>query len=236
MRLIGNKWDEILATEYDKKYFADLWEKVNAEYSTKTVYPPKDKIFTALKTVDYDQVKVVILGQDPYHEKGQANGMAFAVNTGVQLPPSLVNIYKEMESDLGFKPTGSTLVGWAEQGVLLLNTTLTVREASPQSHSSFGWQTFTDAIIKACSQRTKPMVFVLWGANAISKKPLISNKHLIIQSPHPSPLSAYRGFFGSKPFSKANEFLRANGQTVIDWARIDACAPYYNVSGSITRV
>ena len=236
MKVIGNKWDEILASEYEKEYFSTLLEKVNEEYARNTVFPPKDKIYSAMQKVDYDNVKVVILGQDPYHEKGQANGMAFAVGDGIQLPPSLVNIYKELESDIGQKPTGSTLIGWAEQGVLLLNTTLTVREGQAQSHSTYGWQTFTDAIIKACSKREKPMAFILWGANAISKKQFIDKRHFVHTSPHPSPLSAYRGFFGSKPFSKVNEFLKNTNQTPIDWLRIEGNASYYNSIGSIKRV
>lgn len=236
MKVIGNKWDEVLASEYEKDYFVSLQKKVEEEYGKSTVFPPKDKIYTAMQRVDYDEVKVVILGQDPYHEKGQANGMAFAVSEGVQLPPSLVNIYKELESDIGIKPTGSTLEGWASQGVLLLNTTLTVREGQAQSHSTYGWQTFTDAIIKACSKREKPMVFILWGANAISKKQLIDSRHFVHTSPHPSPLSSYRGFFGSKPFSKANDFLKSTGQDVIDWAQIDLSAGYYRSKGTIKRV
>ncbi|MBO5224111.1 MAG: uracil-DNA glycosylase [Clostridia bacterium] len=227
MNIIGNRWDEVLKDEYGKPYFSTLLKKVEEEYKTKVVFPPKDQVYSALKAVDYDNVKVVILGQDPYHEKGQANGMAFAVNNNIPMPPSLRNIYAEMESDLGFKPHGTTLVGWAKQGVLLLNTTLTVREGSAQSHSSYGWQEFTDAIIQQCSKRTKPMVFILWGSNAISKMKYISKPHLVLKSAHPSPLSAYRGFFGSKPFSKANEFLKNNGQTPIDWSQIDSFTPPY---------
>ncbi len=240
MNIIGNRWDEVLSHEYDKPYFSMLLKKVEEEYKTKVVFPPKEQVYSALKAVDYDKVKVVILGQDPYHEKGQANGMAFAVNEKIPMPPSLRNIYAELESDLGFKPEGTTLVGWAKQGVLLLNTTLTVREGSAQSHSSYGWQTFTDEIIKVCNKREKPMVFILWGSNAISKKQYISSRHLVLQSAHPSPLSAYRGFFGSKPFSKANEFLKNNGQTPIDWSKIndfnDLDAPYYQAKGKIMRV
>lgn len=248
MNIIGNRWDEVLASEYVKPYFSVLLKKVEEEYNTKTVFPPKEQVYSALKAVDYDKVKVVILGQDPYHEKGQANGMAFAVNNNIPMPPSLRNIYVELENDLGFKPQGTTLVGWAKQGVLLLNTTLTVREGSAQSHSAYGWQTFTDAIIKECNKREKPMVFILWGSNAISKKQFISARHLVLQSAHPSPLSAYRGFFGSKPFSKANEFLQKHGQTPIDWSKIndytenklsdncDDVAPYYNATGKILRV
>ena len=170
MNYTGNGWDEILSGEFNAPYFKALMEKVNAEYATKTVYPPKDEIFAAMKTVDYDKVKVVIIGQDPYHGAGQANGMAFSVNKGVPLPPSLQNIFKEIKDEYGASPDGGTLVGWAKQGVLLLNTVLTVREASPQSHSAYGWQQFTDSVIEACSKRDKPMVFLLWGSNAIAKK------------------------------------------------------------------
>ncbi len=249
MNIIGNGWDDVLASEYSKPYFSTLLKKVEEEYKTRTVFPPKEQVYSALQSVDYDKVKVVILGQDPYHEKGQANGMAFAVNDNIPMPPSLKNIYQELENDLGFKPQGTTLVGWAKQGVLLLNTTLTVRESSAQSHSTFGWQVFTDAIIKECNKRAKPMVFILWGANAISKKQFISSHHLVLQSAHPSPLSAYRGFFGSKPFSKANEFLKKNGQTPIDWSKINDFkeekpkyipspndASYYMAKGKIMRV
>ncbi len=240
MNIIGNRWDDVLRAEYAKPYFSVLLKKVEEEYKTKTVFPPKEQVYSALRAVDYEKVKVVILGQDPYHEKGQANGMAFAVNDKIPMPPSLKNICAELENDLGFKPEGTTLVGWAKQGVLLLNTTLTVREGAAQSHSSFGWQTFTDAIIKECNKREKPMVFILWGSNAISKKQFISSHHLVLQSAHPSPLSAYRGFFGSKPFSKANEFLKRHGQTPIDWSKINDFnaedAPYYQAKGKIIRV
>ena len=249
MNIIGNRWDDVLKNEYSKPYFSSLLKKVEEEYSTRTVFPPKEQVYSALQAVDYDKVKVVILGQDPYHEKGQANGMAFAVNDNIAMPPSLRNIYSELESDMGFKPKGTTLVGWAKQGVLLLNTTLTVREGSAQSHSSYGWQTFTDEIIRQCNKREKPMVFILWGSNAISKKQFISSHHLVLSSAHPSPLSAYRGFFGSKPFSKANAFLESKGQKPIDWSQITdykepieeradgfSEAPYYKAKGKIIRV
>ncbi len=240
MNIIGNRWDEVLSSEYSKPYFSSLLKKVEEEYNTRTIFPPKEQIYSALKAVDYDKVKVVILGQDPYHEQGQANGMAFAVNDNIKMPPSLQNIYKELESDLKFKPEGTTLVGWAKQGVLLLNTTLTVREGSAQSHSMYGWQTFTDEIIRKCNEREKPMVFILWGSNAISKKQYISPRHLVLESAHPSPLSAYRGFFGSKPFSKANAFLEQNGIKPIDWSKIkdynENEAPYYSAKGKIFRV
>ncbi len=236
MNYTGNGWDEILSGEFNAPYFKALMEKVNAEYATKTVYPPKDEIFAAMKTVDYDKVKVVIIGQDPYHGAGQANGMAFSVNKGVPLPPSLQNIFKEIKDEYGASPDGGTLVGWAKQGVLLLNTVLTVREASPQSHSAYGWQQFTDAVIEACNKRDKPMVFLLWGSNAIAKKKFISAPHLILESAHPSPLSAYRGFFGCGHFRKANEFLVANGQQPIDWLKADDADDRYYGSGTITRI
>ncbi len=236
MNYTGNGWDEILSGEFNAPYFKALMEKVNAEYATKTVYPPKDEIFAAMKTVDYDKVKVVIIGQDPYHGAGQANGMAFSVNKGVPLPPSLQNIFKEIKDEYGASPDGGTLVGWAKQGVLLLNTVLTVREASPQSHSAYGWQQFTDSVIEACSKRDKPMVFLLWGSNAIAKKKFISAPHLILESAHPSPLSAYRGFFGCGHFRKANEFLVANGQQPIDWLKADDADDRYYGSGTITRI
>ena len=238
MELIGNKWDEILSEEYSRPYFEALMEKVKREYATHTVFPPYERMFSALKAVDYDDTKAVILGQDPYHGDGQANGMAFAVNDGIELPPSLKNIYEEAESDLGVKmPESGTLMGWAKQGVLLLNTVLTVRRGVPQSHSELGWKTFTDAVIVALSRREKPLAFVLWGANAISKKSLIDPRHFVLSSPHPSPLSAYRGFFGSKPFSAVNNFLKGIGSGVIDWSDVEGKRKphYYTFTGSISR-
>ena len=238
--IIGNEWDEILKDEYEKPYFSALMKAVDEEYATRVVYPPKTQVYSAMAKVPYDKVRVVILGQDPYHGPGQANGMAFAVGKGIDLPPSLVNIYKEIQSDLGVNPKGSTLTGWAQQGVLLLNTVLTVRASTPQSHSNFGWQQFTDAIIESLASRKEPMVFMLWGANALKKKSLIGKQHLVLESVHPSPLSAYRGFFGCKHFSKANEFLKANGYLPIDWAYVDEVevSPngYYSGTGSIKRV
>ena len=236
MNYTGNGWDEILSGEFNAPYFKALMEKVNAEYATGTVYPPKDEIFAAMKTVDYDKVKAVIIGQDPYHGAGQANGMAFSVNKGVPLPPSLQNIFKEIQNEYGASPDGGTLIGWAKQGVLLLNTVLTVREASPQSHSAYGWQQFTDAVIEACNKRSKPMVFLLWGSNAIAKKKFISAPHLVLESAHPSPLSAYRGFFGCGHFRKANQVLVANGQHPIDWLKADDDDDSYYGSGTITRI
>ena len=238
MQYIGNGWDDLLMREFSAPYFLELMQKVDQEYSGYNVYPPKKDVFSAMQAVDYKDVKVVIIGQDPYHGAGQANGMAFAVNTGVTLPPSLVNIFKEIESEFGVFPCGSTLKGWAKQGVLLLNTVLTVRESQPQSHSSFGWQQFTDSVIECCNERETPMVFILWGANAIAKKRLISSRHLILESVHPSPLSAYRGFFGCNHFKKANEFLLANGMGEIDWLKVDCDdddGSYYG-PGKIIRV
>lgn len=239
MELIGNKWDEVLKEQYAAPYFEKLMEKVKSEYEKFTVFPPCELMFAALKTVDYDDVKVVILGQDPYHGDGQANGLAFAVGDGVELPPSLKNIYEEIESDLNIKmPKTGTLLGWAKQGVLLLNTVLTVRRGVPQSHAELGWKIFTDAVIEALNKREKPAAFVLWGANAISKRSLIDSRHFVVSSPHPSPLSAYRGFFGSKPFSKVNEFLVSVGERPVDWSDVvgRVRAGYYNYTkGSITR-
>lgn len=237
MNRIGNSWDEILKKEFEASYFAELCEKVDDEYKKHTVFPPYDRIFRALEMIDYNDVKVVVLGQDPYHGDGQANGIAFAVNKGIPLPPSLVNIYKEIESDIGVKmPQSGTLLGWEEQGVLLLNATLTVRKATPQSHSQFGWQRFTDAVTKAVAEREKPAVFILWGAGAGAKKSLIPARHLVLTSPHPSPLSASRGFFGCKHFSQANRFLTEHGMRPIDWGNVDGgLAPYYN-GGHIYRV
>lgn len=235
---IGNSWDEVLKEEYNKPYFVKLYETVKEEYNKVKVFPPYDLIFRALNMIEYQDVKVVILGQDPYHGDGQANGVAFAVNAGVEIPPSLVNIYKEIESDIGVvMPQSGTLLGWEQQGVLLLNTSLTVRKAQPQSHAGFGWQIFTDAIISALSNREKPLVFMLWGSNAIAKKTLIGGNHYILTSPHPSPLSAYRGFFGCKHFSKANEFLSAQGSLAIDWSSVDnfELASYYKATGKIIR-
>lgn len=239
MEKIGNHWDEVLSGEYARPYFAKLSAAVDAEYSAFRVFPPKDLIFRALRMVDYPDVKAVILGQDPYHGEGQANGIAFAVGNGIPLPPSLVNIYKEIENDLGvtMPPTG-TLVGWEKQGVLLLNTTLTVRKGQPQSHAGLGWQIFTDAVIAACSARPEPLCFMLWGSNALSKRDCIDGRHLVLTAPHPSPLSAFRGFFGCKHFSKANAFLVQNGYAPIDWCDVDGRerAAYYQSADKIHRV
>lgn len=216
---IGNDWDKLLKDEWDKPYYQDLRKFLIREYRNYNIYPDMYDIFNALKYVAYEDVKVVILGQDPYHGRGQAHGFSFSVKEDVPIPPSLLNIYKELRDDLGlFIPDNGNLTKWAKQGVLLLNTVLTVREKSPNSHKDRGWEKLTDRIIALLNQREKPIVFILWGANARSKTKLINNRrHLILTSAHPSPLSAYRGFFGSKLFSKTNKFLRDNNMKEIDW-------------------
>lgn len=216
---IGNDWDNLLKEERDKPYYKNLRKFLIFEYKHYNIYPDMYDLFNALKYVSYENTKVVILGQDPYHGWGQAHGFSFSVKKDVPIPPSLLNIYKELHDDLGlFIPDNGDLTKWARQGVLLLNTVLTVRKKSPNSHRGRGWEILTDRIIELLNKRDKPMVFILWGANAKSKERLISNKnHLILKSVHPSPLSAYRGFFGSKVFSKTNEFLRANHMEEIDW-------------------
>lgn len=215
---ITKNWSNILKQEFNKPYFKSLQKFLEEEYSMHTIYPTMENIFTALNVVKFEDVKVVIIGQDPYHEPNQAHGLAFSVQDGVVLPPSLVNIYKEIESDLSIKCEQSgNLLRWAKQGVLLLNTSLTVRRGQANSHKGKGWEIFTNEIIKHLSKRENPMVFILWGSNAQSFAPEIGNQHLIIKSPHPSPLSAYRGFFGSKPFSKTNDFLIKHNKTPIDW-------------------
>ena len=215
----GNEWDDLLKDEFKKEYYLKLREFLKEEYSTKTIYPPMYDIFNAFKYTSYSDVKVVILGQDPYHGKGQAHGLCFSVLKGVNPPPSLVNIYKELNNDTGFQiPNHGELTKWAKEGILLLNTTLTVREASPNSHKGKGWETFTDNVISILNDREKPIVFLLWGGNARSKKALITNKnHLILETVHPSPLSAYGGFFGCGHFSKTNRFLEENNIEPIDW-------------------
>lgn len=219
MQLVGNKWDEILEEEYHQDYFKKIVLFINKEYKERTIFPPKNYILRALSLTDYDKVKVVILGQDPYHGVGEANGLAFAVNNGVRLPPSLQNIYKELNSDLGI-PISSKgdLTCWANEGVLLLNSVLTVEKDRPASHKNLGWEKFTDAIIRKVNEKDTPVVFILWGNFARSKKALITNpKHLVIESSHPSPFSCNYGFFGSKPFSKTNNFLTTNGKNPIDF-------------------
>lgn len=217
--MIGNKWDELLKEEYQQEYFQKLMNFVKNEYKTHTIYPKENEVMNAFRYTDYDNVKVVILGQDPYHGPNQAEGLSFSVKNEVLKPPSLKNIFKELESDLGIPfPESNSLKPWAKQGVLLLNAVLTVEEHKPTSHKDQGWEHFTDDIIKIINEKETPVVFILWGAYARQKKCLITNpKHLIIESAHPSPFSAYNGFFGSKPFSKTNEFLKKNGIQEIDW-------------------
>lgn len=217
--MIGNEWDKILKNEYDKDYFKNLIEFVKKEYKTKTIYPKQNEIFNAFRYTDFDNVKVVILGQDPYHGPNQAEGLSFSVSNDVIKPPSLKNIFKELESDLGIQfPKHNSLKPWAREGVLLLNAVLTVEEHTPTSHKDKGWETFTDNVISAINKKTTPVVFILWGSYARNKKKLITNKiHCVIESAHPSPFSAYNGFFGSKPFSRTNEFLRKNNIKEINW-------------------
>jgi uracil-DNA glycosylase len=216
---IGNDWDTLLSDEFKKEYYLKLREFLKAEYFSKTVYPPMHDIFNALKYTSFAQTKVVILGQDPYHGPGQAHGLCFSVKEGVKFPPSLQNIWKELHDEYGYDaPRSGELTEWAKRGVLLLNTTLTVREGMPQSHKGQGWEILTDAIISLLNQKETPVVYLLWGANAWAKKTLIKNpRHLVLECAHPSPLSAYRGFFGCGHFKKANEYLQKNGLEPIDW-------------------
>lgn len=219
MAYIGNDWDEVLGSEFEKEYYKRLMKFLEEERQDNAIYPPEEDVFNALKFSPYNNTKVVILGQDPYHEPGQAHGLCFSVNKGVKIPPSLVNIYKEMQNDMGIiQPNHGYLADWAYQGVLLLNTVLTVRRGEANSHKGKGWEKFTDRIVELLNQREKPMVFILWGANAKSKQALITNKdHMILSGAHPSPLSAFNGFFGGGYFSKANRFLELTGQEPIDW-------------------
>ena len=216
--MINKKWDVVLKDEFESPYFKKLGVFVKNEYRHKTIYPEYKDIFNALRYTDYDDVKVVILGQDPYHGDKEAHGLSFSVREGIPMPPSLRNIFKELKDDIGVVRTQTDLTDWAKQGVLLLNSIMTVVKDTPLSHKDKGWEIFTDNIIKKLGEREKPMVFILWGSYARSKKELIQNKnHLILESVHPSPLSASRGFFGSKPFSKANQFLEKNGMNKINW-------------------
>lgn len=217
--MIGNKWDELLSVEYNKEYFQNLLDFLKEEYKNKTVYPKRNEVFNAFRYTSFDDVKVVIIGQDPYHGPKQAEGLSFSVSNDVLKPPSLKNIFKELESDLGIPfPESNSLKPWAKEGVLLLNAVLTVEEHNPASHKDKGWEQFTDNVIKIINQKETPVVFILWGSFARSKKSFITNPiHYIIESAHPSPFSAYNGFFGSKPFSKTNEFLRKNNIKEIDW-------------------
>lgn len=216
--MINKKWDIVLADEMKKDYFKELGFFIKSEYKNKTIFPPYENIFDALRYTDYDEIKVVILGQDPYHGLGEANGLCFSVHEDVQMPPSLRNIFKELENDLGIVREKKDLSDWAKQGVLLLNAIMTVEKDKPLSHKDRGWEIFTDNIIKYLNDREQPIIFVLWGGFARSKKNLITNKkHYIIESAHPSPLSAYRGFFESKPFSQINNILAENKQDTIKW-------------------
>ncbi|MCK5731398.1 MAG: uracil-DNA glycosylase [Tenericutes bacterium] len=217
--MIGNDWDKILEEEFNKEYFLECKEKVIADYKSHVCYPPIDKTFDAFRLSSYKDTKVLILGQDPYHNPSQAMGLAFSVPSGIAVPPSLVNIYKEYKHDLGYDlPNHGDLSKWGKSGVLLLNAILSVRKNQPLSHKTYGWMTFTDNIIKRLNKKNKPVVFVLWGSFARSKKKLITNDiHLVIENVHPSPLSAYRGFFDSKPFSKINNFLESTNQEPIDF-------------------
>ncbi|MFU0826855.1 MAG: Uracil-DNA glycosylase [Lachnoclostridium sp.] len=219
MSAITNDWLEGIGEEFKKKYYADLYRFVRYEYNHYVVYPKADDIFNAFHLTPLKKVKVVIIGQDPYHNEGQAHGLCFSVKPDVEIPPSLANIFKELHDDLGCKiPNNGYLVKWAKQGVLLLNTVLTVRAHQPNSHQGKGWEQFTDAVIQAVNKQDRPIVFILWGRPAQMKKAMLTNpKHLILEAPHPSPLSAYRGFFGSRPFSKTNKFLEEHGVEPIDW-------------------
>lgn len=216
---IEKSWQEVLQTEFDKPYFENLVGFVKQEYASRTIFPPAGQIFNAFNTCPFNNVKVVILGQDPYHGPGQAHGLCFSVNDGIQFPPSLQNIFKEITADLGIPaPKTGNLTRWAEQGVLLLNATLTVRASQAGSHQGKGWEEFTDAVIKTISEKAENVVFILWGSYAIKKKSLINaSKHCILTAPHPSPLSSYRGFFGCKHFSQTNTYLTSKSKTPIEW-------------------
>ena len=219
MAAITNDWLTVLNDEFRKPYYKELYSYVKQEYNTAQVFPPAEDIFNAFHLTPLSKVKVVILGQDPYHNVGQAHGLCFSVKPDVEIPPSLVNIYQELHDDLGcYIPNNGYLVKWAEQGVLMLNTVLTVRAHQANSHRGKGWEEFTDAAIRALNKQDRPIVFILWGRPAQMKRAMLNNpNHLILEAPHPSPLSAYRGFFGSKPFSKTNQFLGEHGETPIDW-------------------
>lgn len=215
---VNNNWDIILKDEYEKEYFKNLLNYINEEYNNKTVYPLKENIFKALEYTDYNDIKVVILGQDPYHGEGEAQGLSFSIPNDIRITPSLRNIFKELKNDLNIERTNTDLTDWAKQGILLLNAILTVCKDTPLSHKDKGWEVFTDEIIKKINEREEPVVFILWGNYARSKKKLITNKnHYIIESAHPSPLSASRGFFDSKPFSKTNNILISINKESIRW-------------------
>lgn len=216
---LTGSWENALRGEFSKEYYRKLFLFIKAQYSEVPVYPPSDEIFTAFHLTPLDQVKAVIIGQDPYHNQGQAHGLCFSVKPQVEIPPSLANIYKELKEDVGCKiPNHGYLVSWAEQGVLLLNTVLTVQAHKPMSHRGVGWEEFTDAAIAEVNKQDRPIVFILWGKPAQEKAKMLDNpKHLILKAPHPSPLSAHRGFFGSRPFSQTNDFLQKHGVEPIDW-------------------
>lgn len=218
-----NDWDEILKDEFSAPYYLKLREFLKSEYSTRRIYPKMEDIYNALRYTSYKGTRVVILGQDPYHGEGQAHGLCFSVKRGVKFPPSLKNIFKELNSELGIdEPECGELIGWAKQGVLLLNTTLTVREGAPQSHKGRGWEELTDRIISILNEKREPIVFMLWGGNARAKRALITNpSHLVLECAHPSPLSAYSGFFGCGHFREANEFLKSKGFKPIEWDKIN---------------
>lgn len=217
--IFSNDWQEVVGEEFDKPYYAELREFLKDQYETATVYPPKDEIWSAFEHTAYKDVKVVILGQDPYHGPGQAHGLSFSVKPGVKIPPSLRNMFKELQDDIACKkPSDGTLTKWADQGVMMLNTVLTVRQGEAHSHRGKGWETFTDEVIRKLSERQEPVIFVLWGRPAQTKKGLIDlERHDVIEAPHPSPLSANRGFFGSRPFSKVNSLLQQRGEPPIDF-------------------
>ena len=219
MAAIHNDWLAPLSAEFKKPYYAKLYQEVREEYGSHQIFPEAEDIFNAFHYTPLSEVKVVILGQDPYHNVGQAHGLCFSVKPDVEIPPSLVNIYQELQDDLGcYVPNNGYLVKWAKQGVLLLNTVLTVRAHEANSHRGIGWESFTDAAIRILNEQDRPIVFILWGRPAQTKKAMLNHpKHLVLEAPHPSPLSAYRGFFGSKPFSKTNQFLEQNGLLPIDW-------------------
>ncbi len=222
--IFHNDWDKLLAEEMNLPYYQDLRRLLAEEYKTQVIYPKQEEVMAALRLTSFQETRVVILGQDPYHGAGQAEGLAFSVKKNVPLPPSLRNIYRELQEDVGCDTTQFTgsLIPWAKQGVLLLNTTLTVRQGQAASHSKIGWEFFTDAILHLLNEKTEPVVFILWGAHARSKKRFLNNpNHLVVESAHPSPLSAYRGFFGSKPFSRTNEFLISKGESPVDWCAIE---------------
>ena len=219
MRIEDKEWFNALEDEFDKEYYIDLMNFVEEEYANEIIFPPKQDIFNAFNYTSLSKVKCVIFGQDPYHNEGQAHGLAFSVNENIAIPPSLVNIYKELEDDLGIRtPTTGSLIKWAKEGVLLLNTVLSVRAHEPNSHKNKGWETFSDRGVEVLNNQDRPIVYMLWGKPAQTKmKKLNNKKHLVLTAPHPSPLSAYRGFFGCKHFSKANEFLIKNNVSPIDW-------------------